>query len=93
VPPRTHSAPQDPQCRPGSPAHLRIVGPMSKTVRLVIGVVLILAGVLFGLQGLGAMGGSGGMNGNAFWAVAGPLIAIIGLVLVVRTVRAGSGVR
>ena len=44
------------------------------------GVVVALLGVLFTLQGFGAIGGSV-MSGVTFWAVAGPVIALAGLAL------------
>jgi hypothetical protein len=48
---------------------------------IVVGFLVTIAGVVFSLQGFGVMGGSGGMNGSSFWAAAGPIIAIVGLVL------------
>lgn len=50
------------------------------------GVVLIIAGALWGLQGFGVIGGSF-MSGNSAWAVIGPVIAIIGLVMAVIGLR------
>jgi hypothetical protein len=52
------------------------------------GVVLLLAGVSFALQGAGAMGG-GAMSGVTFWAIAGPVIALVGVVLGVLGLRSG----
>jgi hypothetical protein len=43
-----------------------------------LGAVLTIAGVVFTLQGLGYVGGSA-MSGDTFWAVAGPIVAVIGL--------------
>ena len=40
----------------------------------------MLAGVIFTLQGVGVLGGSG-MSGVTFWAVAGPVIALVGLAI------------
>lgn len=42
--------------------------------------VLIVFGTLFTLQGLGVVGGSA-MSGNPTWAVIGPILVVIGLVL------------
>ena len=53
---------------------------------LVIGALLFLAGILWTLQGLDVIGGSG-MSGHAIWAVIGVIVAIIGAVLFVRTIR------
>jgi len=52
-----------------------------KPVVLVLGVIVALAGLLFSLQGFGVMKGSA-MSGSAFWAVAGPVLVIGGLLLV-----------
>ncbi len=54
---------------------------MRKPVVLVLGVIVALAGLLFSLQGFGVMKGSA-MSGSAFWAVAGPVLVIGGLLLV-----------
>lgn len=54
---------------------------MSKRVWVPVGVVIALTGLVFTLQGIGVLTGSS-MSGKAFWAVAGPVIAVIGLVLV-----------
>ena len=55
---------------------------MSRTLFVVLGVVLVLTGVLWMLQGLGYVGGSV-MTGSTFWAVVGPLVALLGLFLAV----------
>lgn len=59
---------------------------MSRTVLRVAGILLLVFGVLFGLQGLGVVGGSA-MSGTTLWAVLGPVIAIVGIVLLVRSSR------
>jgi len=51
-----------------------------------VGVVLIVVGVLWALQGFGVIGGSF-MSGDSVWAVIGPVVAVAGLVI------AGIGVR
>lgn len=62
--------------------------PLKKVLLVGVGVVLLLAGVIFALQGSGAMGGSA-MSGVTFWVVAGPVIALVGLVLAVLGLRGG----
>ncbi len=62
---------------------------MGRIVMLVIGAVLFLAGLLWILQGLDIIGGSG-MSGHAIWAVIGAVVAIIGALLFVRTIRTPS---
>jgi hypothetical protein len=62
----------------------------SRTVKgwlsLIVGILMVLAGLVWTLQGLDVMGGSA-MSGNTMWAVIGPIVGIIGLGLV------GFGVR
>jgi hypothetical protein len=53
---------------------------MRRVVLVGVGFLLTLAGVVFTLQGVGVLGGSV-MSGVTFWAVAGPVIALAGLVL------------
>jgi hypothetical protein len=50
------------------------------------GVVLIIAGVLWSLQGFDVIGGSF-MSGNSVWAIIGPVIAIIGIGMAVIGLR------
>ena len=59
---------------------------MGRTVTLVIGVVLVLLGLLWILQGLDVIGSSG-MSGHGIWAVIGLVIGALGVFLVVRTLR------
>jgi hypothetical protein len=42
------------------------------------GMLIAVVGVVFTLQGVGVIGGSF-MSGTTFWAVAGPVIAVVGL--------------
>jgi hypothetical protein len=51
-----------------------------------LGVLIMLAGVIFTLQGFGVVGGST-MSGVTFWAAAGPVIAVAGLALAVVSLR------
>lgn len=48
---------------------------------LVIGVLAVLAGVVWTLQGLNVLGGSV-MSGHLIFAVIGPIVGVIGLILV-----------
>lgn len=59
---------------------------MKKSGQAVVGVVLVILGSVFTLQGLGYLAGSA-MTGVALWAVLGPVIAVVGIVLVVRAAR------
>lgn len=49
---------------------------------LIVGVTLVAAGVLFTLQGFGAVQGSP-MSNTTTWSVLGPIIAVSGLALAV----------
>jgi hypothetical protein len=53
---------------------------VNRRVSIVIGVVLVLIGVVWTLQGLDILGGSG-MSGVGIWAVIGPFVALIGIVV------------
>ena len=55
---------------------------MNRGLALALGVVLLLVGALWTFQGLGYVGGSP-MTGVTFWAVAGPLVSLLGLLLAV----------
>ncbi len=57
-------------------------------VGLGLGVLAVLIGVVWTLQGLNILGGSV-MSGQTIFVVIGPLVGIVGLVLVVVGVRAG----
>ncbi len=60
---------------------------MTRVVKLVVGAILVVMGVVFTLQGLNVLGGSG-MSGKSLWVVLGPIIALVGAWLLVRTLRA-----
>jgi hypothetical protein len=59
---------------------------MRRVVLVGAGFILMLAGVVFTLQGVGVLGGSV-MSGITFWAVAGPVIVLAGLILAVIGLR------
>ncbi|GAA2126594.1 hypothetical protein [Nocardioides bigeumensis] len=60
-----------------------------RSIAVVVGLVLVLAGGLFTLQGLGYVGGSV-MTDETFWAIVGPIIAGFGVALVFVGVRGGG---
>ena len=64
-----------------------------KTNRVVLlligGVLLIAVGLVWTLQGVGILGGSV-MSGSTMWAVIGPIVAIVGVYLIVRWWRSRS---
>jgi hypothetical protein len=59
---------------------------MRKSLWVVVGGVVALLGLLFTLQGTDVIGGSA-MSGTTFWAVAGPIIIVIGLVVAAAGAR------
>ncbi len=62
---------------------------MKRALLVGVGLVVLLAGAIFTLQGLGDIGGDNAMSGHAFWAIAGPIIALAGVVLAIIGVRGG----
>jgi hypothetical protein len=59
---------------------------MRRVMLVGAGFLLTLAGVVFTLQGVGILGGSV-MSGVTFWAVAGPVIVLAGVVLTALGLR------
>ena len=57
---------------------------MNRHWKLPIGIFLILVGGLWTLQGLGFIGGSM-MTRVVVWAVVGPVVALVGLLFVLRS--------
>jgi hypothetical protein len=58
----------------------------------ILGIVLLLMGAVFALQGYGIIGGSS-MTGSPFWLYTGSVIAVIGIVLAVLGFVFGSRVK
>ena len=63
---------------------------MGRQVAVVVGIVMLLVGGLWTLQGLGYVGGSF-MSGSATWAVVGPAVAGLGLALVIVALQRRGG--
>ncbi|KRB47115.1 MULTISPECIES: hypothetical protein [unclassified Terrabacter] len=59
---------------------------MSRPVRVIVGVLVLLVGTLWTLQGLGYVSGSA-MSGVTLWAVIGPIVAVAGLGLALSRPR------
>jgi hypothetical protein len=59
---------------------------MKRALLVGVGLLVMLAGVIFTLQGAGVIGGSA-MSGVTLWAVAGPVIAVVGLAIAVVGLR------
>ena len=62
---------------------------MNKPVLIPSGVVRVVRGGVWALQGLGFIGGSA-MTGSTLWAIIGPIIVVAGIVLVVLGFRRGA---
>ena len=62
---------------------------MSGPLRIGLGILLVLVGALWTLQGLGVVGGSV-MSGVTLWAIIGPLVLLAGIALVVTGRRGGT---
>jgi len=61
-------------------------GPMGRWLLVIFGALLVLVGVVWTLQGLGYLAGSV-MTGVTLWAIIGPIVALVGLVLLVMGAR------
>ena len=55
-------------------------------IGLVIGIIVLLAGILWTLQGFNIVRG-GMMSGQTMWQIIGPVVALIGLILVIFSAR------
>ena len=60
-----------------------------KIALLLVSALLVVFGLVFFFQGIGVLGGSG-MTGDRNWAVIGPILAVVGLVLGIWALRRGS---
>jgi hypothetical protein len=59
---------------------------VKQPIPFVGGIVILLAGIVFTLQGVGVLSGST-MSNTTTWSILGPLIAIAGAALVFRGTR------
>jgi hypothetical protein len=59
---------------------------MRRGLLVVAGVLIAIAGAVWTLQGFGYIGGSF-MSGVTLWAVVGPVVALVGLVMAVTGLR------
>jgi len=61
-----------------------------KIALMVLGVLILLAGIVFSLQGANIITGSSLMSGNSAYIDVGAVVAIIGLALLVLSSRVGN---
>jgi hypothetical protein len=59
---------------------------MLKNLQTPVGVLLILVGGLWALQGFDVIGGSA-MSGKTLWAVVGPIVMLVGIGVAVSGIR------
>ena len=62
-------------------------GRSGATIQVMIGVLIVLTGAVWILQGAGVLGGSA-MSDQSHWVVIGAIAAAIGAVLTYRGIRA-----
>lgn len=60
---------------------------MKSWLSLALGILAVVVGAVWTLQGLGQLGGSA-MTGDRTWTVVGPIVALVGLVLIIVALRA-----
>ncbi len=56
----------------------------------VVGVILLLLGIVFALQGANVIGGSALMSGNSTYIYVGGVVAVVGLIILALGFRAGG---
>jgi len=61
-----------------------------KPVRVALGAFLVLIGVVWFLQGIDVLGGSV-MSGVTLWAVVGPVVAVVGVLVALSGFRGRRG--
>gem|GEM_PF-4065331 len=61
-----------------------------KLALLVVGILFLLAGIVFALQGANVITGSSLMSGNSTYIYVGAVVAIIGLALIAWSTMVGS---
>ena len=61
-----------------------------KVALMVVGVILLLVGIVFSLQGANIITGSSLMSGNSTYIYVGAVVSIIGLALVALSSRGGK---
>jgi hypothetical protein len=59
---------------------------MRQLVLIVVGVLLVLTGAVWTLQGMGYISGSF-MTGATVWAIIGPVVLLAGLAIMVAALR------
>jgi hypothetical protein len=55
-------------------------------IGLIIGIIALAAGIIWTLQGFNIVRG-GAMSGQTMWQIIGPVVALIGVILVIFSAR------
>jgi uncharacterized membrane protein YdcZ (DUF606 family) len=55
----------------------------ARTAIVAVGILILLAGTVFALQGANVIGGSSMMNGSSTWIYVGGLLAVVGLLITI----------
>jgi len=55
-----------------------------------VGALLVIIGAVWFLQGIDVLGGSG-MSGKTLWAIIGPIVALVGVVILLGGLRRRRG--
>ena len=63
---------------------------MNRNLRVGLGVLLLLTGLIWTLQGLDVLKGSSVMSGKPLWAIIGSIVALAGLALITGKLRRRS---
>jgi hypothetical protein len=61
-----------------------------RAVWIILGLAGVLLGGLWTLQGLNILKGSSLMSGNSTWAIIGPIVVVVGLLLLLYGSRSRS---
>ena len=69
-----------------APGAVGYAATMSRPVAFALGGVLVVIGLVWFLQGIDVLGGSA-MSGVTLWAIVGPIVALAGVALIVRSRR------
>jgi hypothetical protein len=62
---------------------------MGRSLGLAVGTLMVLVGALWTLQGLGYVGGSF-MSGSTVWAIIGPVVAGLGVAMLIVVLQRGG---
>jgi uncharacterized membrane protein YdcZ (DUF606 family) len=64
-----------------------------RTAAVAVGILILLAGTVFALQGANVIGGSSLMNGSSTWIYVGGLLAMIGILVTIMGFASKPGKR